>query len=393
MKNLKAFRSSRRTFTLGLLGLGAGATTFWGCSATPPPGQQPLQSSTLLPPKGGRRVPPFRNPYVVAEDTGHRVAPTYFLRRAWVQVTRDLARTHVPPTIPLDLSRMANNGFAVSWLGHSALLLHVAGLWILMDPVLSDTAGPVDRFGPARLTPLPIPPASLPHIDVVLISHDHYDHLDLFTMRLLARQSGGPPRFMAGLGLGDWFKSNVGQSAQEFDWWQSIDVGKRQITFVPAQHNSGRSLWNRNQTLWGGWVVQHAGRTFYYAGDTSYVADLFKSIRERIGRIDLSAIPIGAYLPREMMRFEHTSPDDAVQAHGILGSLQSFGVHWGTFQLGDEEPFQPAIDLSGAIRKHQVSNFGITEIGSICAIEPHQRSRPHTIRDPAIFQPAVAWRG
>jgi N-acyl-phosphatidylethanolamine-hydrolysing phospholipase D len=365
MSDRKILTSNRRCFTLGLLGLSAGTSSLYGCAGSTHPGEQVLQASTAQTPSGPRRSPPFRNPFVVAEDTGRRVAPTYFLRRAWVQVTRDLASTQVPPTIPLDLAKMTNHSFAVSWLGHSALLLRVADLWILMDPVLSDTAGPVDRFGPARLTPLPIAPASLPHIDVVLISHDHYDHLDVSTMRLLARQSGGPPQYMAGLGLDAWFKSNVGQPAQEFDWWQPVNIGNIEITYVPAQHNSGRSLLNRNQTLWGGWVVRHSGRSFYYAGDTSYVADLFESIRKRIGRIDLSAIPIGTYLPREMMRFEHTNPDDAVRAHEHLGSLQSFGVHWGTFQLGDEEPFQPAIDLKAAASARNVKNFGLVPIGAI----------------------------
>lgn len=357
MNDHKSAGTSRRKFTFGLLGLGTGVQSFAGCS-TAAPTAEPT-------PKAQRRRPTFRNPYVVAEDMGRRVAPTYFFRRAWVQVTRDLASTRVPPTLPLDLSAMGHHSFAVSWLGHSALLLRVAGQWILMDPVLSDTAGPVDRLGPARLTPLPIAPANLPHIDLVLISHDHYDHLDVSTMRLLARQSGGPPRYLAGLGLDAWFRANVSQPALEFDWWQSGKFSDLEITFVPAQHNSGRSLWNRNQTLWGGWVVKHADRSFYYSGDTAYVTDLFRSIRDRVGRIDISAIPIGAYLPREMMRFEHTNPDDAVKAHELLGSRQSFGVHWGTFQLGDEEPFQPAVDLKAAVATRGIKNFGLVPIGAV----------------------------
>ena len=122
-------------------------------------------------------------------------------------------------------------------------------------------------------------------------------------------------------------------------------MGGLKLTFVPAQHSSGRGLWNRNTTLWGGWVIEHAGQRFYFAGDTAYVAELFKEIRRRIGTVHLAALPIGAYQPRELMRYEHLDPDDAVQAHQDLQAVQSFGVHWGTFQLGDEEPIQPARDL------------------------------------------------
>lgn len=260
----------------------------------------------------------FTNPHVVPEDTGVRVLPTYFLRRAWVQITRDLSRTEVPPTMPLDIEAMAQRPFAVTWLGHSAMLMRVSGLWVLLDPVLTDTAGPVAGFGPARLTLLPLSLDGLPHIDVVLTSHDHYDHLDLPTVRHLARQRGGPPRFFVGRGLQSWFDDHVKVRAHPFGWWQTATVGAVTFRFVPAQHSSGRGPRNRNTTLWGGWVVEHevAGslRRFYFAGDTAYVQAMFQNIRERIGSIDLAALPIGAYQPRALMRFEHMDPDDAVRA-------------------------------------------------------------------------------
>lgn len=314
----------------------------------------------------------FSNPYVVPEDTGARVPGSYFLRRAWVQITRDLSRTEVPPTVALDLAAMAQRPFAVSWLGHSAMLMRVGGLWVLIDPVLTDTAGPVAGFGPARLSALPLAMADLPRIDVVLTSHDHYDHLDLPTVRHLARQAGGPPRFLVGQGLAPWFKENAQVDAQSFAWWQSAEVAGVTFRFVPAQHNSGRGLRNRNTTLWGGWVVEHPvqgqTRRFYFAGDTAYVQALFMDIRARIGPIDLAALPIGAYLPRPLMRHEHTDPDDAVLAHLDLGAARSFGVHWGTFQLGDEEPFQAARDLDLSVRQRAVSSFGLLPIGAVLDI-------------------------
>ena len=307
----------------------------------------------------------FRNLYEVAEDKGDRVSVTYFLHRAWVQITRDLARTEVPPTVPLDLRAMARHAFAVSWLGHSSLLLQAGSKWLLIDPVFSATAGPVAGFGPARLAPLPLALEDLPHIDIVLISHDHYDHLDEVTVQRLAAQPGGAPRFFVGKGLRRWFEQQVRSEAEEFDWWQSREVDGLKLSFVPAQHNSNRSLWNRNTTLWGGWGVEHDGRRFYFPGDTAYVAELFRDIRARVGLVHLAAMPIGAYQPRALMRYEHMNPDDAVQAHLDLGAVASFGVHWGTFQLGDEEPFEAARDLDVSLRRRGVANFALFKIGSI----------------------------
>lgn len=311
----------------------------------------------------------FTNPYVVPEDTGKRVAPTYFLRRARVQLLRDLDRTIVPVTRELDLAALSERPFAVAWLGHSAMLMRAGNAWLLLDPALSKTAGPVANFGPTRLTALPIALHALPRIDAVLISHDHYDHLDLGTMRLLARQEGGPPRFMVGQRLGAWFEREVGAEAEEFHWWETRNIGETRVTFTPAQHGSGRTLAARNTTLWGGWAVEHAGRRFYFAGDTSYVQDLFLEIRARLWPIDMAALPIGAYQPRPLMRFDHTDPDDAVLAYLDLRAACAFGVHWGTFQLGDEEPFDAARDLSEAVARRDARGFGVVEIGAIVDID------------------------
>jgi N-acyl-phosphatidylethanolamine-hydrolysing phospholipase D len=337
----------------------------------------------------------FRNPYVVPEDTGARVPATYFLRRAWVQITRDLDRTDVPPTVPLDVAAMSGRRFAVSWLGHASLLVRAGELWILIDPVLSETAGPVPGFGPARLAPLPIAPAALPHIDVVLVSHDHYDHLDKATVRRLARQSGGAPRFFVGKGLGGWFAGQVGVAAEEFAWWQVRAIGDITLTFVPAQHGSGRNPWHRNDTLWGGWVIGDGGRGFYFPGDTAYVAELFRDIRRRLGPVHLAAMPIGAYRPRALMRHEHLDPDDAVQAHADIEASRSFGVHWGTFQLGDEEPFDAATDLAAAVRSRAVPGFGLLPIGAVIDVRdagaaPADRWTPPDGLMPVRAGPALA---
>ncbi|MDR7299517.1 L-ascorbate metabolism protein UlaG (beta-lactamase superfamily) [Pelomonas aquatica] len=346
----------------------AGGAAVWLCSGLLVAYPTALNDTEQLP------MQTFTNPYVLPEDTGARVSASYFLRRAWVQITRDVSRTEVPPTVPLDIEAMAERPFAVAWLGHAAMLMRVNGLWVLLDPVLTSTAGPVAGFGPARLTSLPVALEGLPHIDVVLTSHDHYDHLDLPSVRHLARQEGGPPRFFVGQGLQSWFEDQVQVQAQPFGWWQTATVGTVTFRFVPAQHSSGRGPRNRNSTLWGGWVVENevAGslQRFYFAGDTSYVQAMFQDIRQRIGPIDLAALPIGAYQPRALMRFEHMDPDDAVRAHEDLGAARSFGVHWGTFQLGDEEPFAPARDLATVTKRRGGDQFGLVPIGAVLDVAP-----------------------
>jgi len=331
---------------------------------------------------------PFRNLYDTPEDTGERVRWTYFFRRAWVQLTRDLSKTAVPPTIPLDFADMEGQEFAAAWLGHASLLVRVSGLWVLIDPIFSGTAGPVQGFGPQRLTPLPFPVDALPRIDVVLISHDHYDHLDLETMRRLAGQPGGAPRIFAGTGLSTWFKTHIGVPAREFGWWESATVDETVFLFVPAQHSSGRDAFHKNTSLWGGWVIRRGDRQFYFPGDTAFVAELFADIRKRVGPIDVVAMPIGAYEPRQLMRFEHLDPGDALHAHNVLEATNSFGVHWGTFQLGDEEPFQAALDLAAAMKTREpVRGFGLMPIGGTVSIDGHAGAH---LCQADRFQPSAA---
>lgn len=369
---------TRRASLIAALGATASCA---GPSGLTPPSMQP---------DGRKAGPPYANLYRMDGDIGQRGGPAYIARRAFVQITRDLSKTEVPPTQALDIQAMAARPFAVSWLGHSALLLRAGERWLMLDPFLSGTAGPIPGFGPARLTPLPLPPDRLPQIDFVLISHNHYDHLDLASVRSLSGQTGGPPRFLVGLGLSAWFVDALGVRAEEHDWWQETTVGDLKLTFVPAQHNSGRNRPGLNDTLWGGWVVERRGRRFYYAGDTAYVEDLFRLIRQRIGAPDLAAIPIGAYTPPELMRYEHVNPAEAVKAHLALGAARSLAVHWGTLQLGDEEPFTPARDLAAALEAGTATGFGVAPVGAIVNIGgAHSFSRNDLVH-PSNLRPALA---
>lgn len=310
-----------------------------------------------------RELAPYRNAYPADGDTGLRAPARYFLRRAWVQLTRDMDTTPLPLTVALDIGRMGAQPFSVAWIGHATLLVRAGDVWIMTDPMLSNYATPVPPFGPKRLTPLPIGPDALPHIDYVLISHDHYDHLDLPTLRRLARQAGGPPRFLAGRGLSRWFQREVGVASEDFDWWQSTRAGMLGLTFVPAQHSSGRGITGKNRTLWGGWVIEHEERRLYFAGDTAFSAPMFHDIRARAGPIDVAALPIGAYRPRDWMRFEHLDPAEAVQAHVEVGARRSLAMHWATFQLGDEEPITPSQDLAAVLQTTGIGTFEIVSVG------------------------------
>ena len=261
-----------------------------------------------------------------------------------------------------DLKFIQNNStqFAVTYIGHATVLIQISGINVMTDPHFSQRAFPVQFAGPRRWQPPGIALSDLPRIDVVLISHNHYDHLDKASVVALNRQTGGAPLFLVPLGIDRWMRSIGIESSQALDWWQLHEVGDLQITFVPAQHWSRRTLSDRNETLWGGYVGrtaktgQAAGRSFYFAGDTGYGPD-FVAIGERFGEIELALIPIGAYEPRWFMSDQHVNPDEAVRIHRDIKAHRSVGIHWGTFPLTDEPLDQPLADLATARAKAGVS--------------------------------------
>lgn len=307
---------------------------------------------------------PFKNLFEHPEDTKSRASVGYMLHRAWVQITNKKAGENSIKQSPVSMKQLEHHDFSVTWLGHDTMLIKAGRLWILTDPVLSQYATPTPPLGPKRLVQLPLDMRDLPHIDVVLISHDHFDHLDLQTVRKLAKQQNGSPLFLTGQGLKSWFEANViDAKVEELNWWDEIKLGTANFKFVPAQHSSGRAFTNKNETLWGGWIVEHASTKFYFAGDTAYEAELFKQISQKVGHIDLAALPIGAYKPRNLMSFEHMNPSEAVQAHIDLKPMKSIAIHWGTFQLGDETSDENRADFASAIANQYVENFKLIAIG------------------------------
>ena len=285
------------------------------------------------PAKPHRSADGFRNNYPHPEKGG-------YWKWKWDQLREGL------PKLPEGGWRFAlakpafSENPSVTWVGHATVLLRVGGLTVLTDPHFSERASPVAFAGPKRVVP-PVPAlADLPHIDVVVISHNHYDHLDHESVVRLAAQRGGPPRFFVPLGLRRWFASR-GIEATEMDWWERVDHKGLDVHFVPVQHWSKRTLTDENQSLWGGWVVRHRELSFFFAGDTGYSAD-FADIRKRFGGFDLAAIPIGAYAPRWFMKIMHLDPAEAVRVHKDVNARRSLAIHWGTFEnLTDESLYEP----------------------------------------------------
>jgi N-acyl-phosphatidylethanolamine-hydrolysing phospholipase D len=263
---------------------------------------------------------------------GPQVTLPFFARKAWTSL---VGRAGAAPRVPYDRAAMLENP-SLTWIGHSTLLVRMDGVTFLTDPIFSARASPVSFAGPKRLVPPGVPLDELPPIDFVTLSHDHYDHTDLPSIEALARRG---TRFVAGLRMGDLVRG-AGGEVVELDWGESVQIGAVRVHCVPAQHFSGRSIVGRGRRLWAGWVIEGPTRRFYHAGDTGYF-DGFRALRARFGRIDVAALPIGAYEPAAIMRFVHLDPAEAVRAGLDLEARHVVAMHWGTFDLTDEPPDEP----------------------------------------------------
>jgi L-ascorbate metabolism protein UlaG (beta-lactamase superfamily) len=239
-------------------------------------------------------------------------------------------------------------GATITWVGHATLLVQVDGVNVLTDPQWSERASPSAFAGPRRVTPPGLRFDDLPPIHVVLISHDHYDHLDVATVKRLADRHR--PRFLVPLGLKPWFAELGIADVDELDWWDSRVLRGLTLTCVPAQHFSGRTLFDRNRRLWSGWTVAGRDRRLYFAGDTAYWEG-FREIAARLGPFDVAAIPIGAYLPPHIMKASHTSPEEALRALGDVRGRRLVPIHWGTFDLADEPLEEPPARLEAEARR------------------------------------------
>jgi len=254
--------------------------------------------------------------------------------------------THVEdvPVAP-PAPRVDDGSLRATVIGHATVLVQVAGLNILTDPVMSTRIGPTPWTGPRRVRPPAVPFDLIPPIDVVLLSHDHYDHLDRPTLRQLAQRDN--PLVLTGLRVGRKVPS---RNVVELDWWQSHAVRDGiNATYVPAEHFSGRGLFDRDRSLWGGFVLETPHGRVYFAGDTA-MGFHFQAVRERFGPMTLSLLPIGAYAPRWFMQRVHMDPDEALQASLTLESQTTLAIHFATFNLADDAYDAPTHALARAVQ-------------------------------------------
>ncbi len=306
----------------------------------------------------------FRNLYIDPIDKGPFgfIKMKYFGDEPFADHPSEAYR--VPIATP-DIPALRNPGSAaqVTWLGHSTFLIQYAGVNVLTDPILSQRASPISFAGPERLVEMPITLDDLPPIDIVVISHNHYDHLDSHTIKSL----GDTPIYLVPLGLRAWFiDQGIGAArVQEMDWWDTAQHGTVIATATPSQHWSARGLFDRFETLWAAWHVAIDDFSFWFGGDTGYNPVQFKEVGERWPDIDLGLIPIGAYAPRWFMAQQHVSPEEAIQIHRDIGATQSIGMHWGTFQLSAEPIMEPAERLASGIASSELpgDSFDTMSVG------------------------------
>jgi len=255
------------------------------------------------------------------------------------------------------------NEVAITFVNHATFLIQINGVSILTDPVWSERASPFRRIGPKRVRSPGVRFEDLPAIDVVLLSHNHYDHLDIATLKQLRQRfaptvftANGDARLVAPLGF---------KEVHELDWWDGVRFNDAlKITFVPAQHFSARGLFDRKKSLWGGYMIESRGWRIYFGGDSGYSTH-FSGIKHRLGPPDIAMLGIGAYEPRWFMKPIHMNPAEAVCAHRDLGATQSIGMHFGTFQLTTEAIDQPLKDLAQALSDNGIpkSQFVVLQEG------------------------------
>lgn len=282
-------------------------------------------------------------------------------RQRWPRWVENQVTCRLPQAVP-------PGTVALTWVNHATFLIQTMDLNVLTDPVWAWRASPVQFMGPRRVRFPGVPFGRLPRIHVALLSHNHYDHLDLATLRRLQRVFG--THVVTALGNGEYLRRRGLRHATELDWWQSHHADGMTVTATPAQHFSARTPFDRDRTLWAGFVVRLRGLRVYFAGDSGYWRH-FTEIGERLGPPSLSLIPIGAYEPRWFMKPAHMNPDEAVRAHLDLRSALSVAMHFGCFQLTDEGIDEPVRELERARAAHGVraEAFRVMEPGETILVE------------------------
>ena len=248
----------------------------------------------------------------------------------------------------------------LTWIGHATFLYQINGYNVLTDPHFSRRASPISFMGPERTTPVGLKLSDLPFIDLVVISHNHYDHLDAESIKsLIKKQNINQPIFFVPLKLRQTLINFGAKNVIEHEWWQMSKYKQLEIYSVPVQHWSKRRFNDTNKTLWCGWVINYQNYKYFFVGDTGYSRD-FENIQKKFGEMNLSCIPIGAYEPRWFMKDSHCNVEEAIQIHKDVKSKKSIAMHWGTFQLTDEPMDEPVKILNKLTRKEDLEDKFIT---------------------------------
>jgi L-ascorbate metabolism protein UlaG (beta-lactamase superfamily) len=257
------------------------------------------------------------------------------------QIADRLAGRRPPPDAGFVTPRRENDGSPLlargphaTWIGHATFVLRLGGAFVATDPVFAERMGPSRRLAPPGVEPSRLPP-----FDIVTVSHSHYDHMDLPSLRELAQR--GAPLFVVPRDNASLLRGAGIENVVELGWWESVEAGGVRVTCVPAQHWSMRVPWDRNTRLWGGFVYESAEGVAYHAGDTAMSDDVFRAIAKRAPRIDWAMLPIGAYEPTWFMSAQHMGPEEAGRAWELLGARVAIAMHWGTFRLTDEPTGEP----------------------------------------------------
>lgn len=283
----------------------------------------------------------FRNPYndnpPASATLGDRVP--FFWGMLWKGFdTVTVPDGHVlPKSEVLAGLQRHHNADSYTWLGHAAFLIKLGGATILTDPYLSEVAGPFNAFGPRRYVPAALTPAELPRIDILTLSHNHYDHLDLKAIAAIPNKER--ISVVVPLGLGGYFRNSGYTDVSELDWYDSVERKGVVVTVTPAVHFSRRGLFDGNRTLWAGFAYAAGNRRIFFSGDTTY-GPVFREIGNKLGPFDTAFVGIGAYEPQAIMRSSHTTPEQAAQLARDVGAQRVIGMHWGTVVLSNEPPFE-----------------------------------------------------
>jgi len=292
--------------------------------------------------------------------------PFNFVKEAWPEWIESTSRKIPRP-------RQTDDEISVTFINHATVLIQVDGVNILTDPIFTRRTSALSWIGPERVRAPGVNLSDLPPIDIILISHNHYDHLDIESLQLLQARNpeNQSPLILSGLGNGLLFEDSGLTDFRDLDWNQSEQYGSIEFVFTETRHRSGRGVTDQNKTLWGGFVIKTRLGNIYFAGDTGY-GPHFKEAGNTHGEFILSLLPIGAYEPRWFMKSAHLNPRDAVAAHLDLNSQKSMAIHFGTFQLTYEGIDQPITDLKKAVTDLQVpeTDFIVPEFGQTIVFAP-----------------------